>query len=110
MTLSFPSSEFDDVVAAACHGSATEAEMRDLNALLRTNSSAEDEYLWRVELHTRLASEPALFSAAIDAPASCRLPGSSRGGQRNMLSMGPPGPATRRKLMRGLVLAACLIF
>ena len=28
MTLSFPSSEFDDAVAAVCHGTATEAEMR----------------------------------------------------------------------------------
>jgi Concanavalin A-like lectin/glucanases superfamily/FecR protein len=110
MTLSFPSPEFDDVVAAVCHGSATEAEMRALNALLRSNSSAQEEYLWRVELHTRLASEPDLFSQAMDAAASCRLSGISRGGHRNILSLNPPEPATRRKLMRGLALAACLMF
>ena len=70
MTLSFPSPEFDDAVAAVCHGSATEAEMHALNALLLSNSSARDEYLMRVELHTRLASEPDLFSQAADAAAS----------------------------------------
>ena len=61
MNLSFPSQEFDYVVAAVCHGSATEEEMRALNALLRREPSARDEYLLRVELHTRLASDPALF-------------------------------------------------
>jgi len=37
MNLSFPSAEFDDAVAAVCHGSATEAEMRNVNELLRSN-------------------------------------------------------------------------
>lgn len=61
MTLAFPSPEFDDAVAAVCHDTATEAEMRALNALLRSDSRARDEYLVRVELHARLASEPDLF-------------------------------------------------
>jgi hypothetical protein len=69
MTLTFPSPEFDDAVAAVCHGSATETEMRALNGLLRSNLSARDEYLIRVELHSRLASDPDLFSQAADAAA-----------------------------------------
>ncbi|MBN2506969.1 MAG: FecR domain-containing protein [Verrucomicrobia bacterium] len=62
MKLSFPSPEFDGVVAAVCHGTATEAAMRILNGLLRSNARARDEYLMRVELHARLASDPDLFS------------------------------------------------
>ena len=110
MTLSFPSPEFDDAVAAVCHGSATEAEMRALNVLLRSDSSARDEYLMRVELHTRLASERDLFSQTADAAASCRLPGISTGGWRNVFSLNPAVPATKRKLVRALALAACLMF
>ena len=110
MKLSFPSPEFDDAVAAVCHGSANEAEMRALNELLRSNLSARDEYLMRVELHTRLASEPDLFFQAADAAASCRLPAISTGDRRNILSLNPAVPATRRKLVRALALAACLMF
>jgi len=75
VTLAFPSPEFDDTVAAVCHGSAAEAEMSALNTLLRNDPSARDEYLLRVELHTRLASNPDLFSRAAYAAASCRMPG-----------------------------------
>jgi hypothetical protein len=57
--------------------------MRALNELLRSNLSARDEYLMRVELHTRLASEPDLFFQPADAAASCRLPGISTGDRRN---------------------------
>ncbi len=87
MTLSFPSPEFDDATAAACHGSAGEVEMRALNALLRSNSSARDEYLLRVELHARLASDPDLFSQAAYAAASCPLPNIGMGDQREILPM-----------------------
>jgi hypothetical protein len=61
MILSFPSPEFDDAVAAVCHGSATQETMCALNVLLRRDSIARDEYLMRIELHARLASEPDLF-------------------------------------------------
>jgi hypothetical protein len=61
MKLPFPSPEFDDAVAAVCHGSASEAELRALNELLRSDPRARDEYLIRVELHSRLASDPDLF-------------------------------------------------
>jgi hypothetical protein len=84
--------------------------MRALNVLLRSDSSARDEYLMRVELHTRLASERDLFSQTTDAAASCGLPGISTGEGRNILPMNPAAPATRRKLVRALALAACLVF
>jgi hypothetical protein len=110
MTFTFPSPEFDDAVAAVCHGSATEAEMRALNELLRSNSSARDEYLMRVELHSRLASDPDLFFQAADAAAGCRLPVISTRDRRDILSLNSAVPATRRKLARALALAACLMF
>jgi hypothetical protein len=39
--------------------------MRALNELLRNSPAARDEYLLRVELHSRLASEPDLFANAV---------------------------------------------
>ena len=110
MTFSFPSPEFDDVVTAVCHGSATEAEMRALNALLRSNPSARDEYLMRIELHTRLASQPELFSQVTDGAASCPLPDSKAEIQQSILPLSPPVPARRRKLAPILALAASVMF
>lgn len=63
MIVSFPSREFDNLVAAVCHDLASEQEVRALNELLRSNAAARDEYILRLELHSRLASEPDLFSA-----------------------------------------------
>ena len=109
MKISFPSPEFDDAVASVCHGLADEAEMRALNELLRHNQFARDEYLLRVELHARLASEPDLFFPAAEASARCRLPGPGEGASRNVLSLQPGVPATKRKMARALALAACLL-
>ena len=67
MTISFPSPEFNDAVAAVCHGAATEAEMLALNELLRSDSRARDEYLLQIELHTRLASNRDFFAQVEDA-------------------------------------------
>lgn len=66
VTLHFPSPEFDDAVAAVCHGTANDAEMQALNELLRHSPHARDEYLISIELHSRLASEPDLFSHAAE--------------------------------------------
>ena len=66
MKIAFPSREFDEAVAAVCHGSASDGQMRALNELLRTDGAARDEYILRVEVHSRLASNPDLFSAADD--------------------------------------------
>lgn len=64
MKVSFPSREFDAAVAAVCHGVASDEQMRALNVLLREHATARDEYILRLELHSRLASEPDLFGLA----------------------------------------------
>ena len=109
MTLTFPSPEFDDVVAAVCHGSATEAEMRALNELLRSNAGARDQYLFQVELHSRLASNPDLFSQFADAAASLSMPTMNAGTRANTVSLNPVAPPRRRTPVRVLALAACLM-
>lgn len=62
MRIEFPSREFDDAVAAVCHDLASEEQARALNDLMRGNAGARDEYILRLELHSRLASEPDLFT------------------------------------------------
>ncbi len=62
MSLIHPSPEFDHAVAAVCHGTATVEQQRALNALLRGNPVARDEYILRLEIHSRLASDPDLFA------------------------------------------------
>ena len=63
MTIDFPSHEFDEAVAAVCHGSTSDEQMRALNELLRSDAAARDEYILRVEVHSRLASDRELFAA-----------------------------------------------
>lgn len=111
MTISYPSPEFDDAVAAVCHGSASEVEMRALNELLRREAGARDEYLMRVELHARLASAPDLFAL------SKLGDGSSKIGFRNSELPSPDSqlptpmsdlPTPKWKPAPILALAACL--
>lgn len=105
----FPSAEFDDAVAAVCHGTATEAEMGALNELLRTHPTARDEYLLLIELHARLASDPDLFVQE-DAAASVgpsRLKSHDR--RPVVLSSKPSAPAVGRRYLPVLAWAACLI-
>jgi hypothetical protein len=109
MNLPFPSHEFDDVVAAVCHGSATEAEMRALNELLRANPAARDEYLLRVELHARLASEPDLFVRRTELDAQAGLPDFSLGDRGGISSSKPQEPRHKRAPWRVLALAACFV-
>jgi hypothetical protein len=59
--LVFPSREFDEAIAAVCHGSASDEQARQLNQVLRTDPAARDAYILRLELHARLASDPDLF-------------------------------------------------
>lgn len=70
MSMAFPSREFDDAVAAVCHGAASDEQAKALNLLLRSDADARDEYLLRLELHARLGSEPDLFAAVEDSGAS----------------------------------------
>ena len=58
MKIAFPSPEFDEAVAALCHGAASDEQARALNELLRSNPTARDEYILRLEVHSRLASAP----------------------------------------------------
>jgi hypothetical protein len=54
--MNFPSTEFDNAVAAACQGTGSETDVADLHATLRAHEAARDDYLWQVELHAYLAS------------------------------------------------------
>lgn len=109
MKLSFPSREFDDAVAGVCHGSATETEMRALNELLRGDPKARDEYLLRVELHARLASDPDLFARGADS-ATCPLPDSGPGERLQPISLQTATPVTRRRAVQAWAIAASIVF
>ena len=108
MTLSFPSPQFDDAVAAVSHGSASAAEMRALNELLRSDAGARDEYLLQIELHTRLASDRDLFSQAEDVAAGGCSAVVNWEDWPNIFSPSPRMPGTSRRVVQVLALAACL--
>jgi enterochelin esterase-like enzyme len=101
MKIEFPSDEFDDAVAAVCHGVASEAQARALNELLRREPRARDEYILRLELHSRLASQLDLFGAAA---MSEREKGMSGGFL--LPSSGTRRRAAKRKIIWSLALAA----
>ena len=60
--LTFPSREFDEAVATVCDGAASDEQLRALNEVLRSDVAARDEYILRLEVHSRLASETDLFA------------------------------------------------
>src|SRR5262245_43952207 len=51
LRMTFPSTAFDDAVAAVCQGTASEADLAELHATLQAHEAARDDYLWQVELH-----------------------------------------------------------
>ncbi|MES2569116.1 MAG: FecR domain-containing protein, partial [Verrucomicrobiota bacterium] len=109
MKLCFPSYEFDDAVAAVCHGSASDEQIRALNALLLADPAARDAYLFRVELHARLASDPDLFLATTaQSDDGGTPPGSIGEYAQNVIPL--RALRHRRKRMFGWVvaLAACV--
>jgi hypothetical protein len=108
MNLSFPSPEFDDAVAAVCHGSVTEVQARALNQLLRNHAGARDEYLLRVELHARLASDPNLFPQATESIADCCTPIAQPDERRPATATAASSTTRRPRLTRVLALAACV--
>jgi hypothetical protein len=109
VTLFFPSPEFDDAVAAVCHGSATDDAMLALNELLRSNPRARDEYLMRVEVHSRLASDPNLFAQAAKGELLASPPDFGLGGPQHRTWRAAKVSARRRRWGRALALAACLV-
>jgi hypothetical protein len=97
VTITFPSREFDQAVAAACHSTASDEQVQALNVLLRSDAAARDEYILRLELHSRLASEPDLFAASGEIAS-----------RENVLQL-PPHPKVRTHQPKWvLALAACL--
>ena len=54
--MNFPSTEFEDAVAAVCQGTECEADVAELHGTLRAGEAARDDYLWQVELHAYLTS------------------------------------------------------
>jgi class 3 adenylate cyclase len=68
----FPSAEFDDAVAAACHGTIGDELLAELLLLLRQDEAARDEYLLRTAIHSRLASLMPSISTAVDHGANRR--------------------------------------
>ncbi len=100
MKINFPSREFDEAVAAVCHGLGKGEQMRALNELLRANAAARDEYLFRAELHARLASEPDLFASFGTEAMS--------DGAKKILSLPSRARLHRPVLKRALAFAACV--
>ena len=109
MDVTFPSPEFTNAVAAVCHGSAAEGEMRALNELLRGDPRAREEYLFQVELHSRLASTPDLFSQVGDVSVSLSLAAMKAGNRDHVVPLKPIDAVRRPGLVRVLALAACLM-
>ena len=100
MKITFPSREFDDAVAAVCHGLASDEQVRSLNGVLRSDTAARDEYILRLELHSRLASEPDLFALTNENKTAV-------GG--NILPSQARPRATGRKLTWVVALATCVV-
>src|SRR5689334_3611394 len=105
MNFGFPSMDFDAAVAAVCHGSLSDAQALALNELLRRDPAARDEYILRVELHSRLASDPDLFASA----ASEVVPPDDFHARSQKIVPIQSSPARRRPVIGWAVaLAACV--
>ena len=107
--MNFPSHEFDDSVAAVCHGVASDEQMRSLNGLLRTSPAARDEYLLRVELHARLASDPDLFASTSTEATDAEVAGFSGRSTGNIVSLAQRTPNRSRVTAWAISLAACFL-
>jgi len=95
MKIVFPSREFDDAVAAVCHGLPSDEQTRALNEILRSDRAARDDYVLRLELHARLASDPDLFASASAPP------------EKNVFTMVSSPERQDRRIAWALSLAAC---
>ena len=108
MTFAFPSREFDEAVAAVCHDTASDDQMRALHALLRGNLAARDEYLRRLEIHSWLASESEIFLVSNrDRTEPLTLPEGTPPSRRAKIES---GPMKRPVLVWSLAMAATLVF
>ena len=113
--IEFPSNEFDDGVAAVCHGLASDEQCQAINELLRNDAAALDEYIIRLELHSRLASERDLFASAGPLPDSVFIEAESMARQSNSAEGSERSGRNKRKiwttaLAAGLALLAAAVF
>lgn len=110
MKIEFPSREFDDAVAAVCHGLPSGEQAAALNELLRTDGDARDEYVLRLELHSRLASGEDLFvsSTAGAAEAAREFDMTADANARSVLSHRKG--SRRRKLWAFGIAAGFVLF
>lgn len=106
MKIAYPSREFDEAVAALCHDSASDGQMRWLNELLRHHAAARDEYILRLELHSRLASEPDLFVLAGQEATEALRARHGIAPLPNVISLQSPRRTWDRKRTWGVALAA----
>lgn len=72
--MNHPSSEFDDAVAAACHGTADDARLEELGRLLAENDAALEDYLARAELHAMLLTSTEFMPAVLGDAMAPRRP------------------------------------
>jgi hypothetical protein len=107
MKLTFPSREFDEAVAAVCHGSVSDEQARALNELLRRDPAARDDYILRLEIHSRLASDPDLF-VAMERATGVMAPDRAVMLPQNFLPLRSPRREPVRKRSWALALAACV--
>jgi hypothetical protein len=108
MKLGFPSPEFDEAVAAVCHGSVSDEEAQALNELLRSHPAARDEYILHVELHSRLASDPDLFAVTTPQADGASLSGSRLEYRQDVAPIRRPSGGRRQMLGWAAAAAACL--
>lgn len=109
MNMPFPSRDFDEAVAAVCHGLASYEQMRAMNELLRANATARDEDPLRVELHTRLASDADLFSSTCADATDLDLNVLGRLMAPNIVRLPPRAPNRRQVVTWAVGLAACFL-
>ena len=108
MKICFPSHEFDEAVAAICHGSASDEQARALNELLRNDPAARDEYILRVELHSQLASDPDLFVTTAQEVGGAGSPDRTSTLPQNLVPFLSPRPARGQMLGWAVAMAACV--
>lgn len=108
MTFAFPSREFDDAVAAVCHGQASDDQAAALVAVLRTDLRARDAYLHQVALHAHLASTPDLFAGSAGEPTPMDAAGGGTGSPTAMATGPASAPSWGSGWTRHLALAAGL--
>ncbi|MDA1039993.1 MAG: hypothetical protein O3A37_06875 [Planctomycetota bacterium] len=100
----FPSPEFDDAVAATCHGIADEQTLAALCGLLQADDAALDEYLLRTELHATLLTSPQLGDP-VDLSSITEL---APPGSRQMAARESPWASRRGSILAASVGAAML--